>query len=97
MVENSAEKSNNGEKAGKAVLRELIVKGKKQGFLTFDELNSVLPDEALSPERMDETLILFDELNIEVIDEQKVTPAKKAKKIEKGDLVKLRLLLILVL
>lgn len=83
MVENSAEKSNNGEKAGKAVLRELIVKGKKQGFLTFDELNSVLPDEALSPERMDETLILFDELNIEVIDEQKVTPAKKAKKIEK--------------
>ncbi len=51
-------------------MKALIAQGKKQGFLTYDELNTALPDEMLSADQIDETLILFDDLGIDIIDEQ---------------------------
>jgi len=35
-------------------LQDLIGKGKTQGYLTYDEVNSYLPDEDVSPEKLDE-------------------------------------------
>ena len=54
-------------------LRYLLSKGKKEGYLTFSEINEMLPDDLLSPDQIDETLMLFDENDIEIIDEKKVT------------------------
>jgi RNA polymerase primary sigma factor len=51
-------------------IKQLLAKGKKQGFLTYDEINELIPEEMLSPEQIDETLIMFDENNIEVVDEK---------------------------
>lgn len=55
---------------GKAALKQLIAKGKEQGFITYDDINEILPEEldGLSPEQVDETLMLFEELDIEVVD-----------------------------
>ena len=75
------ENEGNEENIDKAALKLLIAKGKEQGYLTYEEVNGVLPEESLSPDQLDETLMLFDELDIEIVDEkkQKIEPKKKKK------------------
>ncbi len=63
------------------MLEKLISKGKQKGFLTYDEINKALPEEMLSLEQIDETLIMLNDLDIEIIDEKKnkLTRVKKVK------------------
>ena len=58
-----------------------MAKGKKQGYLTYDEINEMLPEDMLSVEQIDETLMLFYANNIEVVDEKH---QKKVVKLQKG-------------
>jgi RNA polymerase primary sigma factor len=67
----SAGGQNGLEKATHHALKELLAKGKKQGFLTYDEINEMLPDDMLSSEQIDETLMMFDDNEIEVVEEKK--------------------------
>jgi RNA polymerase primary sigma factor len=71
--------------ATKKAIKQLLAKGKKQGFLSYNEINELLPAELLSPEQIDETLIMFDENEIEVVDEKtkKKLITKKKKKEKK--------------
>ncbi len=50
-------------------LKALIEKGKKRGYLTYEELNEDLPDDNLSPEKLDSLLMTLEDLNVELIDE----------------------------
>jgi len=78
----SAKKEKSADKKTPKAVKSLLSKGKKQGYLTYDEINEVLPEDLLSPEQIDETLMLFDANNIEVIDkkhQKKVVKLKKAK------------------
>jgi RNA polymerase primary sigma factor len=50
-------------------LDELVSKGKTQGYLTYDQVNDYLPDEAVNPEKLDSLLIALDELGIELVNE----------------------------
>ncbi len=50
-------------------LQELIAKGKSQGYLTYDEVTNYLPDEAVDPEKLDNLLIMLDELGVELLSE----------------------------
>ncbi len=47
----------------------LVTKGKAQGYLTYEELNELLPDDAIAPDRLDSLMQQFDELGIELLDE----------------------------
>jgi len=71
MAKKSTSKRKTSKKINKKVLAELIKKGRKQGYLTYDELNNMLPDEMLSAEQIDETLMMFDELEIDIVTEDK--------------------------
>jgi RNA polymerase primary sigma factor len=42
--------------------------GKEKGFLTYEEVNSILPSEIYSPEQIDKLMIMFVEMGIEIID-----------------------------
>ena len=53
-------------------LKMLIDLGKRRGFLTFDQVNDYLPDEAASPERIHGLLETLDEMGIELINEDEV-------------------------
>ncbi|NVL90637.1 MAG: RNA polymerase sigma factor RpoD [Desulfobacterales bacterium] len=54
-------------------LKQLITKGKKQGYLTYEELNDALPKGKLvSPDQIDKMIMVFEELDIDVIDGSKV-------------------------
>ena len=51
-----------------AEVKQLVALGKDKGFLTFDEINDVLPEEASSSDFIDEILMLLAQLKIDVID-----------------------------
>jgi RNA polymerase primary sigma factor len=63
-------------------IKELLSKGKQQGYLTYDEINEMLPDDMLSPEQIDETLMLFDDNDIEVVDEKQYKKVVHLKRIK---------------
>ena len=50
-------------------IKALIAKGKKKGFLTYDEINKELPDDAVNPHKLDKLLSSLDEMGITLIDE----------------------------
>ncbi len=49
-------------------VKQLISLGKEKGFLTYDELNSALPAETLSSDQLDDIMVMFGEMDIEVVD-----------------------------
>ena len=51
-------------------LKVLIDLGKRRGFLTFDQVNEYLPDEASSPDKIQSLLESIDELGIELVNEE---------------------------
>ena len=50
-------------------LQTLVVKGKSQGYLTYDDVNAYLPDQDVTPEKLDNLLMALDELGIELLDQ----------------------------
>jgi len=50
-------------------VKKLLRKGKERGYLTYEEMNDDLPDEAVSPDKLDGLLMALDEEGIELIDE----------------------------
>jgi RNA polymerase primary sigma factor len=50
-------------------LRALIDSGKRKGFLTFAQVNELLPDDAANSERLDQLLQVLEEAGIELIEE----------------------------
>ena len=54
------------------MIEAIIKKGKKKGYLTYEEMNDELPDEAITPNRLDSLLMTLDELGIQLMDEADV-------------------------
>ncbi|MCU0722459.1 MAG: RNA polymerase sigma factor RpoD [Planctomycetes bacterium] len=48
-------------------IQALIAEGKRKGFLTYDEMNKLLPEDLISPDRIDSILMILDDLGIEVL------------------------------
>ncbi|HEY7086651.1 MAG TPA: RNA polymerase sigma factor RpoD [Tepidisphaeraceae bacterium] len=51
-------------------VRALLDLGTGRGYLTYEELNERLPDEVVSPDKLDSLLMMIDEMGIKLIDEQ---------------------------
>ncbi len=60
-------------------IKALILQGKENGFISYAQINDVLPAEAVSPEKIDEMLVLFAEMRIEVVDGDKQVKAEAGK------------------
>ncbi len=70
---------------GEAVIKMLIERGKKNGYLTYEEMNDDLPDDAITPNRLDSLLMTLDEMGIQLIDEADLEKRKKESKEESGE------------
>jgi RNA polymerase primary sigma factor len=53
-----------------AAVKKMLVKGKERGYITYDELNSVLPQEKVSSEQIEDTLAMLNEMGINVVDNE---------------------------
>jgi RNA polymerase primary sigma factor len=63
----------------------LIEKGKKKGFLTYEEMNDNLPDDAISASRLDRLLANLDEMGVRLFDEDDLESHQAAKAHEEGE------------
>jgi len=52
-----------------ASTEQLVERGKQQGYLTYEDLNELVPDEAVSPDKIDLVLTRLEEEGIELVDE----------------------------
>ena len=50
-------------------LQELVATGKAQGYLTYDQVNEYLPDEAVNPDKLDNLLMALEDQGIELVNE----------------------------
>ena len=55
-----------GSRAGN--MKRLMDKGRAKGFLTYQEVNEILPDEVVSSEQIDDVLSMLGEEGIEIVD-----------------------------
>ncbi len=51
--------------------KKLISLGESKGFLTYDDVNDMLPSDVVSSDQIDDIIMLFGEKNIDVIDTDK--------------------------
>jgi len=56
------------EKKNMKEVKKLIDLGKEKGYLTYDDVNDMLPAEVVSPDQIDDVMSIFGEMEIEVID-----------------------------
>ena len=49
-------------------VKQLISLGKEKGFLTYEELNNALPADIVTSEQLDNIMVMFGEMDIEVVD-----------------------------
>ena len=62
------EKSISEEDLETSGLTELLDKGKDQGFLTYQDINSMLPEDISDPDQVEETIQMLMDIGIEVIE-----------------------------
>ncbi len=53
-----------------AAVRKMLARAKERGYVTYDELNSVLPPDQMSSEQIEDTMTLLSEMGINVVDNE---------------------------
>ena len=69
-------------------VEQLISMGAEKGFLAFDEANEIPPNDIVSSDQIDDVLMMFDEMDIDIVDDlQGLKEEEKAleKEEEEGD------------
>jgi RNA polymerase primary sigma factor len=60
----------------------LISVGKERGYVTYEEMNNLLPTHLVSAEQLDDVMTLFNKMDIEVVDKAKTARKKGAQSSE---------------
>ncbi len=63
-------------------VKNLIDLGKEKGFLTYEEVNDVLPPDVTSPEVIDDIMVLFNDMDVEILDSESAEKRAAKKKVE---------------
>ncbi len=66
-------------------VKRLIAKGKERGYITFDELNAVLPSEQNSSEQIEDVMAMLSEMGIQVVESEEQEDGETAAKPEKAE------------
>jgi len=68
-----------------AAVKKMIKAAKKRGYVTYDELNEVLPSEQVSSEKIEDTMSMLSDMGINVIDSDEAEEGPE--EVDGGDLV----------
>ncbi len=60
-------------------LDAIIIKGRAQGYLTYEQVNQYLPDEDVNPEKLDNLLLALDERGIKLLDKPPILSFEEAR------------------
>src|SRR6185437_10161351 len=59
-----------------AAVRKMITRAKQRGYVTYDELNRVLPSDKVSSEQIEDTMAMLNEMGINVIESEEQEEAE---------------------
>ena len=72
-----------------AAVKRLVAKGKERGYITFDELNTILPPDQNSSEQIEDLMASLSEMGIQVVEsedhEDGDAPVEKVEKAEEAE------------
>src|SRR3978361_2266114 len=51
-------------------VKRLIARGRERGYITFDELNAVLPPDQMSSEQIEDVMAVLSEMGIQVVENE---------------------------
>src|ERR1700761_8065488 len=72
-----------------AAVKRLVARGKERGYITFDELNAILPSDQNSSEQIEDVMANFSEMGIQVVEGEETedgdAPAAKVEKAEEAE------------
>src|SRR5215831_19234015 len=57
-----------------AAVRKMIKSAKKRGYVTYEQLNAVMPSEEVTSEQIEDTLAMLNEMGINVIEQEETDP-----------------------
>ena len=80
--ENEDGERSSGRGQSAQVIKELIAKGKKRGFITYDEMNEALPDDEYSSEQIDEIMANLSEMGISITEEDETDEIQTADQLD---------------
>jgi RNA polymerase primary sigma factor len=58
-----------------AAVKKMLGRGKERGYITYDELNSVLPQDKVSSEQIEDTMAMLNEMGINVVENEETEDA----------------------
>ncbi|MFI4988748.1 MAG: sigma-70 family RNA polymerase sigma factor, partial [Alphaproteobacteria bacterium] len=61
-----------------AAVKKMLTRAKERGYVTYDELNSVLPQDQVSSEQIEDTMAMLNEMGINVIESEETEEAPAA-------------------
>ncbi len=68
-----------------AAVRKMIKQAKKRGYVTFDQLNEVLPSDSTSPEQIEDIMSMLSEMGINVIENEEAADEDAEKEEDDDD------------
>ncbi|WP_119459122.1 RNA polymerase sigma factor RpoD [Rhodospirillaceae bacterium SYSU D60014] len=68
-----------------AAVKKMLARSKERGYVTYDELNAVLPQDQMSSEQIEDTMSLLNEMGINVVDSEEQEEAPAAASEEDGE------------
>src|SRR5881392_1365268 len=60
-----------------AAVKKLIRTAKKRGYVTHDQINSVLPSEEVNSEQIEDVLSMFSEMGVNVVENEEAEPEEE--------------------
>ena len=73
-------------------IKELVRLAQEQGYLTYNDINDVLPESVITPEDLDEVYVKLRNLEIEIVDQSEVDRVKQPEPEEEEDKSRLDIL-----
>jgi len=70
-----------------AAVKKLVKQAKKRGYVTMDELNALLPAGEVSSEQIEDTMAMFSDMGVNVIEDEETEPGEEVAEIEGGALI----------
>jgi RNA polymerase primary sigma factor len=60
-----------------ASVKKMIKAAKKRGFVTYDELNAVLPSDQVASEQIEDTMAMLNDMGINVVEAEEAEEADR--------------------
>ena len=64
--------------ASMAAIKRMLAKAKERGYVTYDEINAVLPPEHVSSEQIEDTMAMLSEMGITIVESEEQDDAAAA-------------------